>query len=344
MHIFRKILFILLFSTSLHTFAQDAQHVDDTWKYIKNHKELAIEQMIKYKIPASITLAQGIIETNSGKSRLAVKANNHFGIKCHEWKGKKIYHDDDRRNECFRKYKSAEQSYIDHSEFLTNRPRYAGLFELDIDDYKGWAKGLKKAGYATDPKYPAKLIKTIEDYALYKYDQFVLGIITEEELEETSPRLSSKVKEEIEYNIDKQNFDNNIFLHYKPGTCDCINEAMFIEVYGDRGIYLYNGVFVTFAQKNETLKQIAASVNISKRKLLKYNDLPKKAIIAEGDIIYLDYKNSRGKEKYHIVQYDDETLWSISQCRTVTIKRLLKKNAVDDVNKTLPIGMRIKLR
>ena len=130
--------------------------------------------MQKFKIPASITLAQGILESGSGRGRLAVKANNHFGIKCHEWQGAKIYHDDDASQECFRKYRKAKSSYEDHSKFLKGRKRYANLFKLKPDDYKGWAKGLKKAGYATDRKYPQKLISLIERYKLYRYDDEVL--------------------------------------------------------------------------------------------------------------------------------------------------------------------------
>ena len=143
--------------------------------YIATYADIAKEEMRKYKIPASITLAQGILESASGKGRLAVKANNHFGIKCHGWTGAKIYHDDDRSQECFRKYKEAKSSYEDHSKFLTGRGRYANLFKLKQDDYKGWARGLKKAGYATDRKYPDKLISLIERYKLYEYDQEVLG-------------------------------------------------------------------------------------------------------------------------------------------------------------------------
>jgi len=134
-----------------------------------------MKEMRIYKIPASITLAQGILESGSGKGTLATKANNHFGIKCHDWKGKKVYHDDDKRQECFRKYKSSESSFRDHSEFLANRKRYASLFKLRTNDYKAWAKGLRRAGYATDKKYPQKLIALIERYELYQYDKEVLG-------------------------------------------------------------------------------------------------------------------------------------------------------------------------
>lgn len=146
--------------------------------YIDLYAEIAKDNMRTHKVPASITLAQGILESGSGKGRLAINANNHFGIKCHGWKGAKIYHDDDRSQECFRKYRKVEMSYKDHSEFLTGRSRYASLFNLKPDNYKGWAKGLRAAGYATDRKYPQKLISLIERYQLYKYDEEVLGSIT----------------------------------------------------------------------------------------------------------------------------------------------------------------------
>jgi len=138
-----------------------------TLQYIKKYAPLAVLEMHKYNIPASVTLAQGILESGNGRSQLASKSNNHFGIKCHTgWKGAKVYHDDDEKGECFRKYKYVETSYKDHSEFLSGRRRYASLFKLRKSDYKGWAKGLKKAGYATDKKYPKKLIKIIEEYKL----------------------------------------------------------------------------------------------------------------------------------------------------------------------------------
>lgn len=146
--------------------------LQDNEAYIQKYCNIAMREMNDYGIPASITLAQGILESAAGTSRLAVQANNHFGIKCHnDWSGEKIYHDDDKRNECFRKYERAEESFIDHSQFLKDRPRYSFLFELDKTDYKAWAKGLKQAGYATDPNYPNRLITLIEKYELYKYDK-----------------------------------------------------------------------------------------------------------------------------------------------------------------------------
>ena len=159
-----------------------------TLQYIRKYAPLAVLEMHKYAIPASITLAQGILESGNGRSQLASKSNNHFGIKCHTgWKGGKVYHDDDEKGECFRKYKYVESSYKDHSEFLSKRRRYANLFKLRKSDYKGWAKGLKKAGYATDKKYPKKLIKIIETYKLYEFDKF-----TKKDLKRSKRDLKTK--------------------------------------------------------------------------------------------------------------------------------------------------------
>ncbi len=165
-----------------------------TLVYIDEYKEIAIEDMVVYNIPASITLAQGILESGSGRSELARKSNNHFGIKCHsDWNGKTVRYDDDKKRECFRKYNNPEGSFDDHSLFLTSRGRYASLFEFKPDDYKAWAKGLKKAGYATDRKYAHKLINLIEEYHLYDYDDLVLKKgsyaktrIVKEQIKETS--------------------------------------------------------------------------------------------------------------------------------------------------------------
>ena len=149
----------------------------NTEDYVKFYSNIAMDEMIQFGIPASITLAQGILESGAGKGRLAVQANNHFGIKCHDWNGKKIYHDDDEEQECFRKYDNPEYSYRDHSLFLSNRARYSFLFDLKKDDYKQWAKGLKKAGYATDPKYPQKLIDLIQRYQPVSYTHLTLPTI-----------------------------------------------------------------------------------------------------------------------------------------------------------------------
>ena len=171
-----------------------------TLQYIKKYAPLAVLEMHKYNIPASVTLAQGILESGNGRSQLASKSNNHFGIKCHTgWKGAKVYHDDDEKGECFRKYKFVETSYKDHSEFLSGRRRYANLFKLRKSDYKGWAKGLKKAGYATDKKYPKKIIKIIETYNLYEFDKFTKKDLKRGKIEKPKKRNIKPKKSIPEY-------------------------------------------------------------------------------------------------------------------------------------------------
>ena len=171
-----------------------------TLQYIKKYAPLAVLEMHKYNIPASVTLAQGILESGNGRSQLASKSNNHFGIKCHTgWKGAKVYHDDDEKGECFRKYKFVETSYKDHSEFLSGRRRYANLFKLRKSDYKGWAKGLKKAGYATDKKYPKKIIKIIETYNLYEFDKFTKKDLKRGKIEKPKKRNTKAKKSIPEY-------------------------------------------------------------------------------------------------------------------------------------------------
>ena len=169
-------------------------------QYINKYKDIAIEQMHKHKIPASIILAQGCLESGDGNSALARKANNHFGIKCHDgWRGKKFKQDDDAKNECFRKYKNAIDSYTDHSYFLTSRPRYNSLFDLPITDYKAWAHGLKAAGYATNPKYAKLLIDIIEEYELYKYDtKEAYAISREQKRAEKKAAQIEKKKKKLE--------------------------------------------------------------------------------------------------------------------------------------------------
>tara|TARA_R110002073_G_scaffold89852_5_gene212457 strand:+ start:25249 stop:26094 length:846 start_codon:yes stop_codon:yes gene_type:complete len=179
-----------------------------TLNYIRKYAPLAVLEMHEYKIPASITLAQGILESGNGRSNLATKSNNHFGIKCHTgWKGERVYHDDDEKGECFRKYKYVQTSYKDHSNFLSGRKRYENLFKLRKSDYKGWARGLKKAGYATDRKYPNKLIKIIQNYKLYEFDKFTKKDLKrgkrfkEEEKEE--PVITKKKRKSKSYQVKK---------------------------------------------------------------------------------------------------------------------------------------------
>ena len=201
-------------------------------QYIDTYKEVAKNEMRLYKIPASITMAQGILESGSGKGRLSIEANNHFGIKCHDWTGARIYHDDDRDQECFRKYVDAKYSYRDHSLFLSERRRYSGLFDLKPDDYKGWAKGLKAAGYATDKKYPTKLIALIERYELYKFDEEVLGTKRkrkEEDLQDIIEPISSNTQVASIHIVEKG---------------DTMYSLMVIKMFFQRGQFFYYSFFV----------------------------------------------------------------------------------------------------
>lgn len=190
--------FILLLFTAFHSLASEQ---DNRMEYVENYSSYAIQNMRMYRIPASITLAQGILESGSGKSELARKSNNHFGIKCgSHWSGGKTYHDDDAKNECFRAYKSVLDSYNDHSKFLTSNNRYSNLFTLQIDDYRSWAKGLSKAGYATNPNYASRLISIIEDLKLYSFDE---GIKHPRPMQEYASSQGHKVHSLNDLNIVK---------------------------------------------------------------------------------------------------------------------------------------------
>lgn len=203
-------------------------------EYIQKYKDIAKEDMVKYGIPASITLGQGILESGAGTGPLSVQANNHFGIKCHkEWTGESIKYDDDEEAECFRKYNNPEESYRDHSLFLTSRPRYAGLFQLPINDYKSWAKGLKDAGYATDPNYPTKLYLLIERYNLQQFDNEVLGIETSKIeqpkiVEKTEPKVIEKSIEEVQQPTTSENSKTHVVV--KGDTLYSISKKYAISI------------------------------------------------------------------------------------------------------------------
>ncbi len=289
-------------------------------EYINRYKDIAIEQMEKYKIPASITLAQGMLESGNGNSRLSKKANNHFGIKCHkDWKGKKIYAKDDRKRECFRKYKNAERSFLDHSFFLTERDRYAELFKYKITDYKSWAKGLKKAGYATNKKYPKLLIKIIEENELYKYDD---------------KNASSK------YSSRKKGKDKIITpeIVYSKET-----DFEEIEIKGNnRKIYLNNKKKFIYARESDKIGSIAKEFEIYKWQVYKNNDLSKNDSLVAGQIVYLQKKRRKGAQKFHTF-CENETMYSVSQLYGIQLKYLYKKNDMKEGE--LPkVGHKLLLR
>jgi len=239
-------------------FAGHAQAKLTVEEYIGLYKDLAIEEMKKHHIPASITLAQGILESENGNSQLALKANNHFGIKCHkEWTGKTYHHDDDIKDECFRKYGNVEDSYHDHSEFLTTRDRYKPLFDLDITDYKGWAYGLKQAGYATNPRYPEILIRIIEDNGL-------------EQLDKVGSRQLAVGSQKPETRNQKLETRNQ-----KPELPSDPPEIFEIAGRGgnDRVIFINNGVKFILARGSDDFYKIAGEFKIYTWQVWAYNDL-----------------------------------------------------------------------
>lgn len=299
--------------------------------YIEDWYRTAINQMINHKIPASITLAQGILESSYGNSILAKEANNHFGIKCAEWKGEKIYQDDDEKNECFRKYATAAASYEDHSEFLTKRSRYSFLFDYEITDYKKWAKGLKSAGYATNPKYPSLLIDLIENLELYKYDQMGLTNPGQWETVTKIPDTqeeSSSSKKEIKRHSTK--LKNRIFTPFTT-----TNRQLFSQP---------NKTKYILAKRGDTYVKIAKEFELTLRQLYNYNDFPKgKELLTEGDIIYLQPKRGASSKQKEIVLTKAMSAVEISQQYGVKLSRILRKNDLQTSDETLKKGQRIKL-
>ena len=270
--------------------------------YIEKYKALAIQQQKEYRIPASITLAQGILETNAGRSRLAVQGNNHFGIKCKpEWRGERIFADDDAKNECFRAYQSAEDSYLDHSLFLSERIFYVSLFDLDIYDYPGWAYGLQRCGYATDKAYGSKLINIIENYELYQYDKI--------RIEEKVPIIDEIYA--IRLNVDSKQAPESINWR--------------------RRIHVTNGSHYIDAQKNDTYVIIAYDTRMTLKRLLKYNNATIDSPLKEGDRVYLQAKRKYAEKSafVHVVQ-NGESIHSISQLYGMKMKSIYKLNKIRD--------------
>ncbi len=287
-------------------------------QYIAKWKDVAVRKMKEHGIPASITLAQGLLESRSGNSVLAVQGNNHFGIKCTpDWTGGKVFHDDDKKNDCFRKYKSADQSFEDHSKFL-ERPRYASLFELKPTDYKGWAHGLKKAGYATDPAYPQKLINLIERYKLDNLDRGV--DVTYASKGATPAKPAHKPKGGSDRGVD----------------VITIGDARAVELFDGR-------IKFVRAKKGESLRDIAAEIQQMPGLVAGWNDLPKDSRLQEGQVIYIQPKRNRSKSEEVGIAQAGESLWDISQRYGVKLKRLAKYNHMEPTD-TLQPGQKVWLR
>jgi len=284
-----------------------------TEEYIEKYKYVAIKEMFEYKIPASITLAQGILESGSGNSRLAREANNHFGIKCHsDWQGGKIYKDDDRKNECFRVYASAEQSFRDHSLFLSTKNRYKFLFDYKITNYKAWAKGLKKAGYATNPKYPKLLIGIIQEHDLNKYDK-----ISKKEFEKMLEKNNVVINDSIDFSNQDSLQILNIDTVVEPGLA--------LLPTPERKILYNNRIKYIIAKKGDNIERLKDELDMFEWEFNKYNDLAKGSEIKPGMIIYLQPKRRRGSKKTHIVK-KGETMWEISQKYGIKLSWLYKRN------------------
>ncbi len=298
-------LFLLLLASSAS--AQQTRQ-----EYVDRYKHIAVDHMERYGIPASITMAQGILESNSGNSELSTKSNNHFGIKCKSnWTGEKVYHDDDAVGECFRAYPTVEQSYADHAEFLDNSPRYDSLFDLSNSDYKGWAHGLKKAGYATAPDYAERLIKIIEDSDLQILDQED-GVAKYAALHGGTP---SKPASSQGWFAD-------------AGGVDPDNFATTINAHKGYNVHRNNKIFFVVAKSGDSIDKIGEFFMISPRRLRSYNDLGRKEEVSEGEKIYIARKATRWTKdsaSTHTV-VSGETLHSISQDYAITTKSLRKLN------------------
>jgi LysM repeat protein len=286
-----------------------------TEQYIEKFKDVAIAEMKRMGIPADITLAQGILESESGNSELVKKSNNHFGIKCKSnWNGGGVKHDDDAIGECFRVYKDAEESYRDHSNFLRANGRYNSLFKLTVTDYEGWAYGLKKAGYATNPQYPQKLIKLINDYNLHQY---TVGNATEaatfstEGLVDDAPMKLDAA--EAEENIDLSNY-----------------------------VVLINGVKCVLVNKGTSILAIAQKQNIPLAKLLAYNEGLEDGLLPADQYIYLQQKPNEGKQAFFTLK-EPMNITKVANLSGVALKKLQEYNGVD-AQTVLPKGKEIALR
>lgn len=263
-----------------------AQQTMTRAEYIEHYAPLAVEQQTLYGIPASITLAQGLLESGNGNSRLAREANNHFGIKCGSgWDGPSVRHDDDALQECFRAYSSPEESYIDHSLILLERKWYRPLFDLDPKDYKAWAHGLKKAGYATNPLYAELLIKIIEDYELYQYDNtLVADWHPSEPQQEVVKEDVEKVAEEV---VEEKN-DTPVEEPQKPRTVDVDNYRIALSTVGEYGIYAEGGRRYVIATEGDNLSRVAKTLGISVRRLRKINNLSTSHTVIAGERIFIE--------------------------------------------------------
>jgi len=309
----RKLLVIILLFTGFISRGQDQSIIQN---YINTYSSAAIAEMHRTGVPASIKLAQGIHETMAGTSDLVVKSNNHFGIKCKDtWKGESVSHDDDARGECFRKYKSPLESYRDHSDFLKSSARYASLFNLDPLNYTAWAYGLKKAGYATNPKYPQIIIKLIEDYNLQDYTLIALG--KKQPTEEVFAKNDDDKKEVIPA----------VAVVKSEETVSGPNVSVAHVQYPD-GEFRINDTRVVYVQKGTSFLSIAQESNISLSRLFEFNDLPEMEATPNDQLVYLQRKRKTGNNEFHLVM-PGESLYDIAQAEAIRFESLLDYNQLE---------------
>ncbi|MDO9258101.1 MAG: glucosaminidase domain-containing protein [Bacteroidales bacterium] len=329
--------------------------------YIKKYKSIAIREMELYKIPASITLAQGMIESGCGKSKLALDTRNHFGIKCQQdWPGDTYLHDDDREKECFRKYKSVDESFRDHSIFLTTRKRYSALFTLSINDYKGWARGLKQAGYATNPDYPNILIRLIEANKLYLLDgpagnsEEIAINGPETEIDQDAPKPDKKSqdkKSQDKKGLDKKKptkTDDRLVIKedrvFFRKNYDMPAPSGFKTLYASnsgRKVYTNCNVPFIFAKKDDSWYSIAKEFHMFIFHVYRQNDLRESDQITPGQMLYLKSKKKANPDKTYKVKKGD-SMYSISQEKCIKLKLLLKYNNLEQFDEPRP-GVELKL-
>lgn len=302
------------------SFSQSSQVIRE---YVLKFKDIAMQEMKRTGVPAAITLAQGIHETSAGQSVLVIKSNNHFGIKCKsEWTGPSVSHDDDARGECFRKYSSPFDSYKDHSDFLTSRSHYASLFKLDPTDYEAWARGLKKAGYATNPKYPQILIKLIEDYNLQDYTLIAMGEKVNGEQNEIWAKNNKEEK--------------------KSPVAEVTSTVMIGEpqkVVYPSGVFKINDTKVVFISKGTSFLAVADEYNVQVNRLFEFNDMQPQDVAAMDQLIYLQRKRKTGANEIHVVA-KGEDLHQIAQIEGIRIESLqaynfLKRNMQPQIGEKL---------
>ena len=323
----RSILFFAILFSGISAKAQQAEFVND---YIARFRDIAIHEMQRTGVPASIKLAQGIHESMAGQSDLVSRSNNHFGIKCKSnWKGESVSHTDDAPDECFRKYADPEESYRDHSDFLKKNQRYAFLFNLDPADYEAWAKGLKKAGYATNPRYPQLIIKIINDYNLQHFSLIAMGKIADDKQRWVA----------INEDVNDKNILTTPALRKEKASVQHVNS---INQYPS-GVFKINSSRVIFAKKGTSFLSIAQQHNISLTKIFEFNDGMKELSLVPFDqLIYLQRKRKTGHQDQHIV-ISGETTFDIAQQHGIRLENLLSLNHLVEGMVPAP-GERIYLR